>query len=216
VGDEAQLLALRLDAGTDEAGTDDAGTDTAAQEPGASWPPPGPRRVVEPPAGVDPRPQNIEPERAEPPEGGPGVATPRPAAEDVIEQRSGTPAPAAPDEISSPSPADSPAPEQPASAAEAGIVELTLAAGDLAWDRNELRVPAGATVRLTVVNRDRTPHDFALYRTEAAEELLFSGEPISGPDVRRTYEFAAPAEPGEYDFRCELHPERMTGAFIVE
>jgi plastocyanin len=128
------------------------------------------------------------------------LATPTPGTE--------SPAPASP----SPGASASPSAEATASAA----VEITLVAQDSAFDAEELTVPAGATVQLTLENRDPIPHNFALYLTDAADESLFVGETFSGPGASRTYEFTAPSEPGEYFFRCDIHPQLMTGTFIVE
>lgn len=99
---------------------------------------------------------------------------------------------------------------------EAAVSKLTIVAQDTAFDPEVLTDETGASVRLTLVNHDPIPHSFALYRTAAAEEAVFVGETFSGPDASRTYEFTAPAEAGEYFFRCDFHPQLMTGMLIVE
>ena len=103
-----------------------------------------------------------------------------------------------------------------AQASQPAVVELTLVAEDTAFDTDELTVSAGATVRVTLENRDPIPHGFSVYLTDAAEQPIFTGEVFSGPGVTRTYEFTAPSEPGDYFFRCDVHPELMNGTFIVE
>jgi plastocyanin len=92
--------------------------------------------------------------------------------------------------------------------------ELALVARGIAFDRTELTVAAGSTVRLTLDNRDQgVPHNFALYTDESATESIFVGEIFPGVGVR-TYTFRAP-EPGTYFFRCDVHPTQMTGTLTV-
>ncbi len=77
-------------------------------------------------------------------------------------------------------------------------------------------MPAGSVVRLTLENRDESRHSFGPYHSDSATDPLFVGGILDGPGTSRTYEFTAPTEPGEYFFRCEMHPKDMTGTFIVE
>ncbi len=68
---------------------------------------------------------------------------------------------------------------------------------------------------MTFVNNDvNIPHNFALYTDSKATTPIFVGNLVSGP-VTVTYTFTAPATPGHYFFRCDVHPETMTGTFIV-
>lgn len=131
-------------------------------------------------------PRFVEPERADPP----AAAEAEPAPLDVDPQALLSETPAA--------------------------VELTLVAQGNTFDADELTVSAGSTVRLTLRNEDPVRHNFALYRTDAAEESLFVGEAFTGPGTARTYEFTAPDEPGQYFFRCDIHPQLITGTFTVE
>jgi len=77
-------------------------------------------------------------------------------------------------------------------------------------------VPAGANVTVNFDNMDDgIPHNVAVYTNASAAEEIFVGETITGP-AQTTYTFTAPDEPGTYFFRCDVHPQQMTGDFIVE
>ncbi len=95
-------------------------------------------------------------------------------------------------------------------------VTIELIAKNIAFDKNTIRVPAGAKVTMNFDNQDSgIPHNFALYESPAAKKAIFVGEVITGPK-KITYTFDAPEKPGTYFFRCDIHPTTMTGQFIVE
>ena len=43
---------------------------------------------------------------------------------------------------------------------------------------------------------------------------IFVGDYITGLKTI-TYTFTVPSKPGNYFFRCDIHPELMTGTFVV-
>jgi plastocyanin len=95
-------------------------------------------------------------------------------------------------------------------------VTVNLTAENIAFDKNTITVPAGASVTVNFDNRDSgVPHNFAVYDTEAAEKTIFQGKIVDGP-AKITYTFMAPSQPGTYFFRCDIHPTTMKGQFIVE
>lgn len=94
-------------------------------------------------------------------------------------------------------------------------VSIELSADNTAFDKSTITVPAGAMVTITFDNMDNVPHNFALYETSAATASIFVGEIINGSETI-DYTFTAPATPGTYFFRCDVHPAIMTGDFIVE
>jgi plastocyanin len=101
-------------------------------------------------------------------------------------------------------------------AAGGGIATVDLVADNMAFDTSTITVPAGAEVTIIFDNReDGILHNVAVYTDSSAAEEIYVGETITGPSVI-TYTFTAPEEPGTYFFRCDLHPEAMTGDFIVE
>ncbi|MDD3620885.1 MAG: cupredoxin domain-containing protein [Methanofollis sp.] len=94
-------------------------------------------------------------------------------------------------------------------------VTFDLSALDNEFNTDEISVPAGAPVIINFDNQDEgVDHNFAVYETEAATEVIFRGDVITGP-AEISYTFAAPEEPGTYFFRCDVHPNQMTGNFIV-
>lgn len=101
--------------------------------------------------------------------------------------------------------------DDPAADAE---VTLELVAENTQFDQDTLTVPAGAQVALEFDNRDTVGHNFALYESDAADEVIFQGEIVTGTTV--TYEFTAPDEPGTYYFQCDPHSQVMNGEFVVE
>lgn len=95
-------------------------------------------------------------------------------------------------------------------------ITIGLIAEDIAFDKKKITVPAGAAVTLNFNNKDSgIPHNLALYKNSDAEAMIFQGDIITGPG-QITYQFNAPTTPGTYFFRCDVHPTKMTGDFIVE
>ena len=76
-----------------------------------------------------------------------------------------------------------------------------------------LTLAGSGEVRFRFANRDNEGHNVAIYRTQAAQDPLFVGAVINEATV--DYEFRLPA-PGVYFFRCDPHPDTMTGIVVVE
>ena len=85
------------------------------------------------------------------------------------------------------------------------------------FDTGELTIAADADVTITADNTDGT-HNFAVYngRDEAEDPAI---EPIGQTEIQAapfvdtvTLNLAA----GEYFFRCEVHPNIMTGTLIAQ
>jgi plastocyanin len=95
-------------------------------------------------------------------------------------------------------------------------VTIDLVARNMAFDTNTITVPAGASVTINFNNKDGASHNFSLYTDSGAKPpAIFQGEIINGSKTV-TYHFTAPAQPGTYFFRCDIHPTTMTGSFIVK
>jgi len=96
----------------------------------------------------------------------------------------------------------------------AGTDTVTVCAfDDQAFVPDRLQLPAGEPVELAFDNRDGgVQHNVAIYRDGSAEESLFVGDLIAGPETV-TYDVPA-LDPGEYYFRCDVHPQ-MDGSVEV-
>ena len=79
------------------------------------------------------------------------------------------------------------------------------ASSDQAFDRATLTLRGGEPSDLRFDNEDEgVPHNVAIYTDDSAEESLFVGDQITGPD-EITYEVPA-LDAGSYYFRCDVHP----------
>jgi hypothetical protein len=99
--------------------------------------------------------------------------------------------------------------------AAGGPTTITLVAQSLKWDKGS--VSAGADAPVTVILDNRDPgvlHNVAFYTNRAATQKIFGSELIAGP-AQQTSNFTAPPVPGSYFFKCDVHPDTMSGSFNV-
>jgi plastocyanin len=90
--------------------------------------------------------------------------------------------------------------------------DLTITAEDNAFDQATITLTAGEGTSVFFRNLDGAPHNIAIYSDDSASTSLFVGETITDDAVM--YEIPA-LEPGEYFFRCDVHPD-MVGTVVVE
>jgi plastocyanin len=115
-------------------------------------------------------------------------------------------------------PAVSPAGETPAAGETPGggtTATVQMVSGP-AFSPGELRIAAGTDVEITAENTSGF-HSFAVYESEEAatgdDGPIAATEPCSSPCSESvTVNLAA----GEHFFRCEVHPNFMTGTIIAE
>jgi Cupredoxin-like domain len=80
------------------------------------------------------------------------------------------------------------------------------AADDQRFDTELIEAPSDEPFELRFANLDEgVEHNVAIYRDDSAEEALFVGDLISGPETV-TYDVSA-LEGGVYYFRCDVHPQ---------
>jgi len=104
----------------------------------------------------------------------------------------------------------------PAPTAPAGTTAIEISASSLAFDKTSLSAPAGKPVQLTMHNRDAgIPHNVAIYTNRSASQKIFGGDLHTGPGDK-VYTFDASSNPGTYFFRCDVHPDTMSGNFVVQ
>ena len=97
-----------------------------------------------------------------------------------------------------------------------GPVEVRIVAKDIKFDKRTITVPAGAFVTVIFDNRDAgVLHNVAFYKSKKATEAIYVGETFPGPEVM-TSKFTAPSTAGSNFFRCDVHPDTMTGTFVVK
>jgi len=96
-----------------------------------------------------------------------------------------------------------------------GPVTLNVIAQNLAFNVRQITASSGVEVTIVFDNRDAVPHNIAFYTNRSATTTIFKGELVTGPRTI-TERFTSPSSPGNYFFRCDVHPDTMTGNFTVQ
>ena len=100
--------------------------------------------------------------------------------------------------------------------ATGGPVAVTLVAQNILFDLSAITASPGVEVTITLDNRDAgVLHNVAVYTNPSASSSIFVGELTTGPTTLDNA-FTSPSTPGNYFFRCDVHPDTMTGAFVVQ
>jgi len=121
---------------------------------------------------------------------------------------------ATPGGSATPAPKETP-PAQATPAGAAQVLEIKMVP-TFSFDQSELTAKAGGSVTVRFDNEDQgVPHNWALYTDDSATEAIAgANENICTGPCQAEITFDAPA-PGEYFFRCDVHPAQMKGTFIV-
>lgn len=100
------------------------------------------------------------------------------------------------------------------SCAPAGTSLVIRAHASLSFDRSCMAAPATVPFTITFDNQENgVVHNVAIYTNSSANTALFRGQYVTGPKSITYRVTALPA--GTYFFRCDAHPTKMTGTFIV-
>lgn len=92
---------------------------------------------------------------------------------------------------------------------------LEIASRNLRFDKRTLVALPNTDVTIVHNNRDGgTPHNIAFYEARNARDLIFRGELFNGVETREET-FRTPG-PGTYFFRCDAHPDTMSGTLVVK
>jgi plastocyanin len=96
-----------------------------------------------------------------------------------------------------------------------GPVAVRVVAKELKFDKRSLAASPGASVTITLDNQDAgVIHNLAVYTNNRATQSIVVGPLAAGPIVE-DIKFTAPSAPGNYFYRCDAHPDTMTGTFSV-
>ncbi|MDQ4133367.1 MAG: cupredoxin domain-containing protein [Actinomycetota bacterium] len=90
---------------------------------------------------------------------------------------------------------------------------VEMVAQGTAFKEKEIHLTADTPALIHFKNDDPAPHNVAIYTDETAQQDIFIGGVIIGPNKSIEYDFRAPP-PGEYFFRCDVHPN-MAGKVAV-
>jgi plastocyanin len=93
-----------------------------------------------------------------------------------------------------------------------GESELRISAQNIAFDREEIDLPASSDVELLFENKEAVPHNWSLYESKGGDPI-FQGEVLNSTG-EITYSFTTP-EAGSYYFQCDVHPDQMNGVANV-
>jgi plastocyanin len=90
---------------------------------------------------------------------------------------------------------------------------LAITAQNTAFQPTSLTASGGGQITIHFDNKDANiPHNVVVTK-DAAADILFSGDIITGP-AAKDYTFAAPP-PGDYFFHCAIHPLQMKGVLKI-
>ncbi len=111
-------------------------------------------------------------------------------------------------------PTPQPTPATQASPPAGNVLQIAMVPA-IKFDRDELILPANQQITVEADNRDGSIlHNWAAYTDASAAELIAKTEICAAPCLGQVT-FSAP-RPGEYFFRCDVHPTSMVGKLVAK
>lgn len=110
-----------------------------------------------------------------------------------------------------------PAGESPEPTGDGGAILVSM--GDNFFDPSEISVAAGSDVEIDLTNDGAAIHNMRFAGVDG--EYNTGDDAVSDPDIvtggqAAVLTFTAPADAGEYIFRCDFHPTEMIGTITVQ
>ena len=103
----------------------------------------------------------------------------------------------------------------PPPSAPAGTMVLPITAQNLMFNPRSLTAPPNTSVIIRMNNQDSgVLHNVSVYTNNTATGRIFVSTDLSTGPGTKDYSFTTPGA-GTYFFRCDVHPDTMTGTFNV-
>lgn len=102
--------------------------------------------------------------------------------------------------------------EEEAPAGRESAAPVKIVAQSLSFNQKEIRFKSGGQAEIRFDNKDPQPHNVSIYADQSGTRDFFIGAVVVGP-TNTDYKFEAPP-PGNYFFRCDVHPF-MSGTVTV-
>ncbi|HVL28806.1 MAG TPA: cupredoxin domain-containing protein [Acidimicrobiales bacterium] len=91
---------------------------------------------------------------------------------------------------------------------------VAVVASGTAFNSRCLAAPANQAFTINFDNRDNLPHNIAILESHSAATALARLEVVPGPGTQTLN--VGPLRPGQYAFHCDVHPQLMSGVFVVK
>ena len=101
----------------------------------------------------------------------------------------------------------------PASSGAAGEV-LKVTAADFKFDPADVDAPLGKAVTIQLTNTGQAPHTLTVYSDDAHTKKVAGAEARAAAGQKGEFTVTFD-KAGDYYFRCEVHPTKMTGEIKV-
>ena len=101
------------------------------------------------------------------------------------------------------------------SAPQNTLTDITVSAANVAFNTKTITAAAGKQVTVHFDNKDSVAHNIAFFTDKSAKQKIYVGSNVEG-GATADYSFKTPPKPGNYFFRCDIHPTSMFGTFVVK